>query len=79
MADQQLRIYHVGIRLVEFRVLKIQPDMARPKLGRSSLETIASVQDYLQKHQAVLGEEDVKVAAPLVLPVDSRKPPRNSK
>lgn len=57
MADQQLRIYHVGIRLVEFRVLKLQPDMARPKLGRSSLETIASVQDYLQKHQAVLGAE----------------------
>ncbi|HKQ39351.1 MAG TPA: hypothetical protein VJ063_14830 [Verrucomicrobiae bacterium] len=57
MADQQLRIYHVGIRLVEFRVLKVKPEMARPKLGRSSLETIASVQNYLQKHQAVLGQE----------------------
>jgi len=57
MADQQLRIYHVGIRFVEFRVLKVADQLVRPKLGRSSLEKIASVQAYLQKHQAVLGEE----------------------
>jgi hypothetical protein len=56
MADQQLRIYRVGIHLVEFRVLKLQEGTPRPKLGRSSLETVGAVQEYLHKHQAVLGE-----------------------
>ena len=57
MADQQLRIYRVGIRLVEFRLFKVKSGSTSHKLGRSSLETIASVQDYLQKNQAVLGKE----------------------
>ena len=54
MADQQLRIYRVGVHLVEFRVMKLQEGTPRPKLGRSSLETVGAVRDYLQKHQAVL-------------------------
>ena len=57
MADQQLRIYRVGILLVEFRLFKVADGLRAHKLGRSSLETIASVQDYLLKHQAVLGKE----------------------
>jgi len=57
MIDQQLRVYHVGIRFVEFRVLKGTEQLVRPKLGRSSLEKIATVQAYLQRNQAVLGKE----------------------
>jgi len=57
MLDQQLRIYRVGIHLVEFRVFKSQVGVTQQKLGRSSLEPIATVQGYLQKHQAVLGSE----------------------
>lgn len=57
MADQQLRIYHVGVHLVEFRIFKVTSGIPEHKLGRSSLETVASVQDYLEKHQAVLGSE----------------------
>ena len=57
MADQQLRIYRVGIRLVEFRIFKAKNGETPHKLGRTSLETVASVQDYLQKHQAVLDKE----------------------
>ena len=57
MGDRQMRIYHVGIRLVEFRVFRIQKGMREERLGRSSLETVKSVQDYLQKHRAVLSDE----------------------
>jgi len=57
MGDQQLRIYHVGILLVEFRVFKLHSGVPEHKLGRSSLETVSSVQDYLEKHQAVLETE----------------------
>ena len=57
MADRQMRIYHVGIRLVEFRILRLQNGMREERLGRSSLETVKSVQDYLQKHQAVLRDD----------------------
>jgi hypothetical protein len=57
MVNEQLRIYRVGILLVEFRLIKLTGGLSRHKLGRSSLETIASVQDYLQRHQAVLGKE----------------------
>jgi hypothetical protein len=58
MADQQLRIYRVGVHLVEFRVVKLQDGLSpKLKFGRSSLETVASVQNYLQKHQAVLGDD----------------------
>ena len=57
MAEQQLRIYRVGVHLVEFRVFKSQGGVTQQKLGRSSLELIATVQGYLQKHQAVLETE----------------------
>ena len=57
MADQQLRIYRVGVHLVEFRVFKIQGAAPPQKFGRSSLETVRMVQDYLQKHRAVLGDD----------------------
>jgi hypothetical protein len=57
MADQQMRIYHVGVHLVEFRMFKVTSGTPQQKLGKSSLETVRSVQDYLQKHQAVLGAE----------------------
>ena len=52
-----MRIYHVGILLVEFRILRLQNGMREERLGRSSLETVKSVQDYLQKHQAVLRDD----------------------
>jgi len=58
MADQQLRIYRVGVHLVEFRVVKLQDGLSpKLKFGRSSLETVTSVLNYLQKHQAVLGND----------------------
>ena len=57
MAEQQMRIYHVGIRLVEFRLFKRTDGTPQHKLGRSSLEPVAIVQDYLRKHGAVLGEK----------------------
>lgn len=57
MADQQMRIYHVGVHLVEFRMFKVSSGTPQQKLGKSSLETVRSVRDYLQKHQAVLGNE----------------------
>ena len=56
MADRQMRIYHVGLRLVEYRLFRLQDGMRDHKLGRSNLETLKSVQEYLQKHQAVLGD-----------------------
>lgn len=57
MADEQLRIYRVGVHLVEFRVFKCRDGSKQPRVGRSSLETIGAVQAYLQRHQAVLGPE----------------------
>ena len=57
MVDQQLRIYHAGIRLVEFRLFKRTDGTPQHKLGRSSLEPVGTVQDYLEKHQAVLETE----------------------
>lgn len=52
-----MRIYHVGVLLVEFRIFKVSSGVPQQKLGRSNLETVESVQDYLEKHQAVLGNE----------------------
>ena len=57
MTDQQMRIYRVGVHLIEFRLFKLNNGAPLQKLGRSSLETVGCVQDYLQKHQAVLGNE----------------------
>lgn len=57
MMDQQMRIYRVGVHLVEFRLFKLGNGGAQNKVGRSSLETVASVRDFLQKHRAVLGNE----------------------
>ena len=57
MAEQQMRIYRVGVHLVEFRMFKVSGGVAQHKLGRSSLETVGCVQDYLTKHEAVLGKE----------------------
>jgi hypothetical protein len=54
MADRELRIYRVGLRLVEFRVFKAPNASSRQQLGPSSLETVGAVQAYLRKHQAVL-------------------------
>jgi hypothetical protein len=55
--DHQMRIYRVGVHLVEFRLFKLADGTPQHKLVRSSLETVASVQGYLREHQAVLGEE----------------------
>jgi len=57
MGERQLRIYRVGVHLVEFRLFKVSGGLPQQKLGRSSLETVASVQDYLEKHRAVLGKQ----------------------
>lgn len=57
MADLQMRIYHVGVHLVEFRMFKGSGSVPQQKLGRSNLETVESVQDYLAKHRAVLSKE----------------------
>lgn len=58
MAEQQMRIYRVGIHLVEFRLFKLNEGAPQHRLARSNLETVASVQDYLRKHQAVLEKTD---------------------
>ena len=54
IGDQQMRIYRVGIHLVEFRLFKVQDGAPQPRLGRSSLEPVGTVLDYLQKRHAVL-------------------------
>ena len=58
MAEYQMRIYRVGIHLVEFRLFKLNDGTPQHRLARSSLETVASVHDYLRKHQAVLEKPD---------------------
>ncbi len=57
MAEHQMRIYRVGVYLVEFRLFKLSNGAPQHKPGRSSLESVTSVQGYLRQHQAVLGKE----------------------
>jgi hypothetical protein len=52
MSDQQLQIYHTGKILVEFRLFKL-PTRTK-KLPRPSLETIQTVQQFLQRNNAIL-------------------------
>lgn len=54
MAESQMRIYRVGIHLVEFRMFKLTQGSRRAKAARSSLETVAVVRDYLKEQRAVL-------------------------
>jgi len=54
MQDEQLLVHRMGKHLVEFRILKLRNNPKPQRLTRSSLETVAVVQNYLQTKHAVL-------------------------
>jgi hypothetical protein len=61
MAEERLLVYHTGKHLVEVRIFKEPCDPRRRKLPRSLLESIGTVQQYLQKNNAVLQKPETGV------------------